>query len=116
MLQEELAKVPDPAALIAQQEQLAELRNNLVFLYENANRAEKRQIIENVWPNRTVCGKKPAFEAYSWVRKVDFGPALLGGALERGTGRSSQDIINSDMLLIQPLLDLLSRSGCKFET
>lgn len=82
-LREKLAELPDPAALVAQHEQLAELRKSLVLLYENANRAEKRQIIENVWPNRTVLGKEPAFEPYSWVRRADCGPALLGGAPTR---------------------------------
>lgn len=108
-LQEKLAELPDPVALTAQHEQLAELRKSLVFLYENANRAEKRQIIENVWPNRTVCGKKPAFDPYSWVRRTDCDPALLGGAHERDTGRSSQGMDQSDKMLIQPLFEMLSR-------
>jgi site-specific DNA recombinase len=108
-LQGKLLELPDPVALAAQHEQLAELRESLVFLYESANRAEKRQIIENVWPNRTVCGKKPAFETYSWVRRVDCDPALLGGAQERDEGRSSQGMHQSDRALVQPLFEMLDR-------
>ncbi|MEO9875144.1 MAG: recombinase family protein [Anderseniella sp.] len=87
-LREEFLKLPDPRAIAAHQEQLAELRKNLVLLYNMANRAEKRMIIENVWPNRTVCEKEPAFEPYSWVTRVDTDPALLSGAPERDTGRT----------------------------
>lgn len=108
-LAEELAKLPDPAALVAQHEQLAELRKSLVLLYESANRTEKRQIIENVWPNRTVCSKEPAFEPYSWVKRVDFYPAILGGAQERDGRRSSQAMRQDDMSLTQPLLEALNR-------
>ncbi len=108
-LQEKLAQLPDLAALERQQEKLAELRKSLVLLYENANRAEKRQIIENVWPNRTVSRKEPAFEPYSWVTRADCDPALLGGAPERDTGRSSHDMADSDMSLIEPLFELLDQ-------
>lgn len=106
-LREELAKLPDPEALAAHQRQLAELRKNLVLLYDRANRAEKRLIIENVWPNRTVSGKEPAFEPYSWVKRGVSNPTLLSGALERHRDRTSHEIPPGDKALIQPLFDLL---------
>ncbi len=87
-LEEHLAKMPDPADDLAFQAKVAELRKNLVFLYETANRAEKRLIIENVWPNRKVTGKKLAFEPYSWVIEREFDTSLLGGAPGRHRGRT----------------------------
>lgn len=101
-LRDQLAKLPDPAAEEAYRSKLAELRKNLVLLYENANRAEKRIIIENVWPNRTVSGKKPAFEPYSWVVKPADSTALLCGAQERHRDRTSMTEDN-----IQPPKKLL---------
>ena len=90
-LREQLARMPDPAAEEACQTKLAELRKSLVFLYETANRVEKRMIIENVWPNRTVSGRKPAFEPYSWVVRVENDTTLLRGAQERDRDRTSID-------------------------
>lgn len=87
-LREQLAKLPDPAAEEAYQAKLAELRKSLVFLYENADRAEKRMIIENVWPNRTVSRRKPAFVPYTWVVRAENGSALLCGAHERDRDRT----------------------------
>jgi DNA invertase Pin-like site-specific DNA recombinase len=108
-LNEELEKIPDPADRDAHLKQLAELRKSLISLYENANRAEKRVIIENVWPNRVVSQKTPAFEPYSWVERVENDAALLCGALERHRGRTIHDIDQSNMELIRPLLNMLNR-------
>ncbi|WP_371226354.1 recombinase family protein [Roseovarius sp. 2305UL8-3] len=112
-LREEVLKLPDPDpdALTEHQEQLAELRKSLVLLYEKANRAEKRMIIENVWPNRTVSGIKPAFEPYSWVARVEIDPALLGGAQKRHRDRTTHDIAEDDLQLIQPLFELLNAAS-----
>ncbi|MEM6416062.1 MAG: recombinase family protein [Pseudomonadota bacterium] len=108
-LNDELLKLPDTEALAAYQGKLAELRNNLVYLYEMANRAEKRMIIENVWPNRTASRNEAAFEPYSWVSRVDFDPTLLGGTHERHRDRNGHDISEGDRSLIEPLLDLLKQ-------
>ena len=105
-LREQHGNLPNPTALAAQRDMLAELRKSLVLLYENANRAEKRTIIENVWPNRTVSRKEPMFEPYNWVVRAKNDAALLGGTPERTTARSSQPI-RSDDELIDPLLRLL---------
>lgn len=85
---DQLARLPDVAALAAYQEQLAELRKHLVLLYKTANIAEKRMIIENVWPNRTVSEKRTGFEPYSWVTKVESDVTLLCGALQRDRDRT----------------------------
>lgn len=108
-LHEEMQKLPELAALLEYQEKLAELRNNLVFLYEMANPAEKRLIVENVWPNRQVVERKLYFKPYSWVLKADFDPALLGGAQDRNRGRTTQHIATDNMPLIEPLFVLLDR-------
>jgi hypothetical protein len=103
-LRDELLKLPDVEALAAYQHQLAELRKNLVLLYDMANRAEKRMIVENVWPNRSVSRNEVSFKPYSWVKRVDFDPALLGGAHERDTDRT---FMTEDDKLTGPLLNLL---------
>ena len=82
-LREKLRKLPNPEAIAAHLAKLAELRKSLVQLYENANRAEKRMIIENVWPNRRVSRKELAFEPYDWVTRVNDAAVLLGSALTR---------------------------------
>lgn len=93
-LNDELLKLPDEQTLAAHQDQLAELRKSLVFLYETANRAEKRMIVENVWPNRTVSRNEVALKPYSWVKRVDFDPTLLGGTHERDTSRTLIQLLN----------------------
>lgn len=114
-LRDQLKKIPDPEAEKANLANLAELRKNLVSLYENANRAEKRMIIENVWSNRTVTGKKPAFEAYSWILRAENDLALLGGAQERDRGRTSID--EDDVPLPSKLLNLMmKRKGKRWKT
>ena len=107
-LRDELLKLPDTKALAAYQHQLAELRKSLVFLYDMANRAEKRMIVENVWPNRTVSRNEVAFEPYSWVKRADSDPTLLGGTHERDKGRTS---ITEEDKLTGPLLNLLNLSS-----
>jgi len=109
-LRNRLTTMPDCAAAEAYQEQLAELRKSLALLYENANRAEKRMIIENVWPNRTVSGKMPGFKPYSWVTKVENDVTLLLGAQERDRDRTctTQDDIPSPKNLFALLEQSLS--------
>ncbi|MEM9047908.1 MAG: hypothetical protein AAGC92_04240 [Pseudomonadota bacterium] len=59
---DEALKLPAPEAMVAHLAQLVELRKNLVRLYELANRAEQRLIIENVSPNRMVTKTEIVFE------------------------------------------------------
>ena len=108
-LHEQLRKMPDPEQLQAHLEKLAELRNNLVYLYEMADRSERRMIVENVWPNRTVCGKKPCFEPYDWVVRREIGLPLLWGALERHTDRTSID--EDDIPPPEKLFSLLGKNA-----
>ena len=51
-------------------------------------------IVENVWPNRTVTGKTPAFEPYDWVIRANDNVALLGSALKRDTGRTLIELLD----------------------
>lgn len=87
-LRQELTKLPDHAAVQAHHDKLAELRNSLVLLYEMANPAEKRAIIENVWPNRTVTLRQPGFEPYSWVTRAETDMTILGSAPDRDRERT----------------------------
>lgn len=105
--EEDLKLLPSIEQLRTNQSKLAELRNSLCLLYEMANRAEKRCIIENVWPNRTVVGRTPAFEPYSWVVEAKSDPTLLCGAHHRHRGRTEEGK-KSDEELFGPLLNLLS--------
>ncbi|WP_298296696.1 recombinase family protein [uncultured Litoreibacter sp.] len=108
-LSDELLGLPDVEALAAYQQQLAELRKNLVFLYDMANRAEKRMIVENVWPNRIVSRNEVSLKPYSWVKRADFDPTLLGGVHEQHRDRSCQDITEDDKPAIKPLFAMLDR-------
>lgn len=104
-LRDQTEKLPDPAAIEANLAKLAELRKSLVQLYQMANRNEKRMIVENVWPNRTVCRDKPAFEPYDWVVRAASDTALLGGALERDRGRTL-DHCQVSALICDPVKNL----------
>ncbi|MGX9355022.1 recombinase family protein [Roseobacteraceae bacterium S113] len=105
-LRDRLAKLPDPKVLQAQQHQLAELQKNLVHLYELADRAEKRMIVENVWPNRAVEGKKLLVEPDSWLVRAQYSRSLTEGEPERDMYRTSHGI-KTELELIKPLLELL---------
>jgi len=104
-LRDRLAALPDPDDLMAQQQQLAELQNNLVYVYELADRAEKRMIVENVWPNRTVAGRSPLFKPDSWLVKAGPDRSLTEGEPERDGDRTSDNIL-SDLELVRPLLEM----------
>ncbi len=106
-LKASLQKLPTLDKIQSNTTKLAELRKSLVFLYKIANRAEKRMIIENVWPNRTVSGKEPAFKPYSWVERVDSEPTILGGTQERDSRRTAHHITENEMSMIEPLFQLL---------
>lgn len=87
-LREKLRTLPDPVALRAHRTNLAELRKNLVFLYANANRTEKRCLVEYVWPNRTVAGKQPLLEPDSWLERAICDRTLTEGEPERDRCRT----------------------------
>ncbi len=106
-LKEALQKSPDPKALSAQRERLAELQRNLVLLYDCANRAEKRIIVENVWPNRVVSGKKPKLKPHSWVLRQETDDTLTYGEAERDGGRTGCSMGN-DYELMRPLFEMLA--------
>lgn len=108
-LQDSLQKLPDIGSLLAYRTKVAELRKNLVFLYENANRAEKRIIVQNVWPNCFVQGKKPLFKPDFWLKRTGISMPLTYGAHERDTRRTGHGIGDDDMSLIAPLFELLDR-------
>ena len=104
-LRERHAKIPSPEVACTKKKNLAELQKNLALLYEMAGSMEKRMIVENVWPNRTVFRKEVTFEPYSWVANVGLGEPLPGGEPERDRGRTS--IVDSDKLGYENLFPLM---------
>ncbi|MEM9359947.1 MAG: recombinase zinc beta ribbon domain-containing protein, partial [Pseudomonadota bacterium] len=104
-LKHRLAELPNPEDLRVQQQRLAELQKNLVLLYEMANRDEKRMIVESVWPNRAVAGKKPLFEPDSWLVRAYGIHALTEGEPERDRDRTNDDVARN-MELVRPLLEM----------
>ncbi|WP_421702336.1 recombinase family protein [Aliiroseovarius sp.] len=89
-LQEELRKLPDPADVEANTRQFIELMKTLAELYESLKPNEKREFIENAFSNRTVAGKMPELEPYSWLEEAETGLSVLNGAPHRHTDRTNR--------------------------
>ena len=87
-LRNELRKLPDPAEIEANTRQFIELMKTLAELYESLKPAEKREFIENAFSNRTVVGRKPTLEPYSWLEEAESGLGVLNGAPYRDTDRT----------------------------
>lgn len=81
-------ELPDLRTIQAEMQKMAELRKNLLYLYQNANRANRRVIIENVWPNRWVSGKEVHLEPYSWVEVLQSEQTLTCGDPQFDRGRT----------------------------
>ena len=88
-LRDELRKLPDPAEIEANTRRFIELMKSLTELYENLKPTEKREFIENAFSNRTVVGRKPTLEPYSWLEEAETGLGVLNGAPDRDTDRTS---------------------------
>lgn len=100
-LRERFHELPDPEALATNSTKLAELRKNLVLLYDTADRHEKRCIVESVWPNRLVSGKKPVLEPDTWVIGKSVDCPLTEGEPQRDAGRTFIDILDKLHLKLQ---------------
>lgn len=108
-LRDELRKLPDPAEIEANTRQFIELMKTLAELYENLKPAEKREFIENAFSNRTVVGRKPTLEPYSWLEEAENGLGVLNGAPHQDTDRT--EIKKSDLSPIRNVLRLKGRRG-----
>ena len=87
-LNEELRNLPDPAEMEANNAQFIELMKNLAGLYDLLNPAEKRIFVEYTFSNRTVTGKKPCFEPYSWVQMAENAQGVSSGEPHRHRDRT----------------------------
>lgn len=104
-LREELRNLPDPVEMEANDVQFIELMKNLAGLYESLKPAEKRVFVENTFSNRTVNGKKPCLEPYSWVTEAKSGQGVLCGAPHRDRDRTFID--HDDRSPLEKVLDLM---------
>ena len=77
--------------------------------YEHANSAEKEEIMLCIFSELNLNDKTFSYSLKNEFKALQKDSTLFC-AQERDTGRSSQDITESDMSLIQPLFDLLRHS------
>ncbi|WP_256372963.1 recombinase family protein [Pseudoruegeria sp. HB172150] len=82
-LREQLAAIPDPAALAKNHGDFLELMKNLCLLYEIGEPTEKRELVENVFSNRKVIGKNVELEPRDWLRRPDLTHGVSFGDPER---------------------------------
>jgi site-specific DNA recombinase len=87
-LREELQGLPNLAEIQENNAQFIELMKNLTGLYETLKPTEKRVFIENTFSNRTVIGKEPYLEPYSWVQVGETGTCVPYGDPSRHTDRT----------------------------
>nr|WP_283055066.1 zinc ribbon domain-containing protein [Thetidibacter halocola] len=87
-LEEDLAGLPDPAAIKADRMAFLELAKSLAWLHIHGTAAEKREIVENAFSNRTVVGRNVDFEPYQWLQPDRLTQGVLSGALCRDTYRT----------------------------
>ena len=106
---ERLRNMPDPEHVARNRMQFLELLQNLAQLYICAQDAEKRQIVENAFSNRTVVRNNVELEPYDWLRKSNLGPLVLEGAPNRDISRTDPDPAGpefSDQRLLTQLMFL----------
>ena len=106
-LHEERRNLPDPVEMAANNAQFIELMKNLAGLYESLKPAEKRVFVEYTFSNRTVNGKKPYLEPYSWVQLAKSDHSVPPGAPHRDTDRTESDA--DDLSPLEKLLKLKKR-------
>lgn len=84
-LQEQLENVPGQAAAMQHRQEFLELIKTLCLLYKKADRAEKREIVENAFSNRLVAGRNVELEPYDWLKRYKDMPCVLNSGPERYT-------------------------------
>ncbi|WP_323768493.1 recombinase family protein [Marinovum sp.] len=76
-LRDELEKLPNAEKIAQRRRDFLELVKTLCLLYENANLAEKREIVENAFSNRLVAGKYVDLQPYKWLVSHDSASSVL---------------------------------------
>lgn len=85
-LREELANLPDPQQIEQDRLDYLELMKSLAQLHSSASKAEKREIVENVFSNRTVIRRNVELEPFDWLQAGKAGlPVLFGGPSRDGS-------------------------------
>ncbi|MCF6271567.1 MAG: recombinase family protein [Rhodobacteraceae bacterium] len=108
-LQEEIRNLPDPKEIESNNLKFIELMKNLTGLYESLNPAEKRMFVENTFSNRTVIGRKPCVEPYSWVTHAQDTLCVPSGEPDRHRDRTK--IVSDDILALRRVLKLKEDSS-----
>lgn len=91
-LNQRLAELPDAGKLQQMLRDLAELQTKLCFTYEMATAEEKREFIQNVWPNRKIIGKNVVVEPSPWLQEAFAGNLVSFGDPVRGHGRTFEQL------------------------
>jgi site-specific DNA recombinase len=94
-LQQELQHLPTAGQLAELRVQLAELRKSLCLTYDLADNEEKRQFIENVWPNRLIVERSVVLEPSNWLEQALTGQDVPFGDPVRGHGRTFTELIRT---------------------
>ncbi|MBV6635207.1 MAG: recombinase family protein [Mameliella sp.] len=89
-IEEDLAGLPDPAAIEANRMAFLELAKSLALLHIRGTEAEKREIVENAFSNRKVTGRNVELEPYSWLHPGQHARGVLSGAHSRDTYRTPE--------------------------
>jgi len=87
-LKQQLARLPSATQIQQIHRDLAELQRSLVLTYEMATSDEKREFIQNVWPNRKVFEKRIVVEPSPWLQEAVSGYHVSFGDPVRGHGRT----------------------------
>lgn len=66
-LKEALLTLPKPGQIAEDRYNFLELIKTLAELHKSAERAEKREMLENCFSNRVVIGKEVVLEPYNWL-------------------------------------------------
>jgi len=87
-----LAETADMAANERFFRSFLELVKNLHLLHQLGNPAQKRQITEIAFSNRTLTGKTLYLEPQKWLQEIDFSLSVLFGGPERDRTRTKEHI------------------------
>jgi len=82
-LKDHLAELPEADKIAERRRDFLELMKTLCFLYERADRTEKREIVENAFSNRAVAGKHVDLQPYNWLEEHQIASDVLKCEPER---------------------------------
>ena len=108
-LQDEIRNLPDPKEIETHNLKFIELMKNLTGLYESLKPEEKRMFVENTFSNRTVIGKTPCTEPYSWVTQAQDTNCVSSGEPARHKDRTN--IVSDNILALGRVLKLKDDSS-----